>query len=209
MRADEVLAPALCSTSTAIRDPGRHPGASLPCRDRRPVPDEASMECDSPTWAATASGWRDGSNRIDRRSLGPAPLVLYYQILAWFLPPAGVLPPAIITHMFVIEYIFLLWRAASEKAGIGVRAGLPWRTTRTLSKHPGPGSPARQARRNGRPRRDGAGKRQSASACLNVNKCGPVHSRFGSILRFGSSATRIVLHGQKPGFSRGCERHLS
>ena len=125
------------------------------------------------------------------------------------LSPAGVLPPAIITHMFVIEYIFLLWRAASEKAGIGVRAGLPWRTTRTLSKHPGPGSPARQARRNGRPRRDGACKRQRAPACLNVNECGPVHSRFGSILRFGSSATRIVLRGQKPGFSRGCERHLS
>jgi len=102
MRADEVLAPALCFTSTAIRDPGpgRHPGASLPGRDRRPVPGKASMECDSPTWAAAAFGWREGSSRIRRRSSGPALPVLCRQILAWF-PPAGVPPPAIITHMFI------------------------------------------------------------------------------------------------------------
>ena len=88
--ADEALALTLCFTSTAIRgpglcrshDPGPHPGAFLPGRDRRPVPGTASTGCDGPTWEATLPDWWDNNSRIRRRSSAPVPRVLYRQILA-------------------------------------------------------------------------------------------------------------------------------
>ena len=123
--ADEALALTLCFTSTAIRgpglcrshDPGPHPGASLPGRDRRPVPDTVSTGCDGPTWEATVVPCRrGGSSRIHRRSSAPVPRALYHQILALIIS-CGLY--AHNNYSYIHKYMNVSFKAAAgHRAGV-------------------------------------------------------------------------------------------